>query len=205
MSNVPFDIASAAADRFNSKRTAAFVSSITDQGLPQETMTVAGDVRITVFQDRCDDPAYAQVSIDKLGINNVLTRYLDEDDGQMLGDLISRLTYQCEASSLMIALNAIKSTPDSVKVNGIWIEDADKTGITLVAKHVSGCDITKDVFVVSHIAGKPNSEYKWELTLEDGTVIDTVSNAFPPQAAKLIAAAICFTYSKIALEDAQQE
>ena len=148
----------------------------------------AGDVSIRIMQDSRDEPAYAQVSIGRLGINNVVTRFLDKGDEKMLSELYSRLIYKRETSSLVVAVDVFKRLPSFIKVNNIWVEDADKTGITLVAEHQSGCDYTKDVFIAS------GSDGKWSLVSEDDTVIATTSNASLKQVKQFLASAICITY-----------
>ena len=148
----------------------------------------AGDVCIKITQDSRDEPIYAQVSIGNLGINNVVTRFLDKGDDEMLSKLYSRLIYRRETSSLVVSVDVFKSLPAFIKVNNIWVEDADKTGITLVAEHPSGCDYTKDVFITS------GSDGKWNLVSEDDTVIATTSDASLEQVKQFLASAICITY-----------
>lgn len=149
----------------------------------------AGDVCIRIMQDSRDEPIYAQVSIGRLGINNVVTRYLDKGDDEMLSELYSRLIYRRETSSLVVSVDVFKSLPAFIKVNNIWVENADKTGITLVAEHPSGCDYTKDVFIAS------GAEGEWEVTLEDDTSILSINDE-PLAHAKLLIATALQTFYK---------
>lgn len=184
-----FSLATDAAKYVNFNMPVAVVTSLNFDNDAQVERALCDDVVVTVTQDKEGDSVRAEVSILGTDIKNIITRTLNEGDGDMLGALICRLNLQREASSLLTAIATVKKLPDSVKVGTVWIEDADKTGITVIAKHQSGSDYIESVYIKADVAGSMDS-YRWSLLREDSTVITVIEKATPSQASALLAVAI---------------
>lgn len=188
-----YTLASDAAKYVNANMPVAIVSNLSCDDDTQVEQALCDNVTVTVKQDEGDDFAHAEVSILGTDAKHIVTRTLNDDDGNMLGALICRLNLQREASSLLVTIATVKQLPDSVRVGSIWIEDADKTGITLVAKHQSGCDYTESVYIKADVTGSVDS-YRWSLVRQDGSVITMVEKTIPEQASALLAIAIDVYY-----------